>query len=80
MTSNVDTLRHTVMSPNTGSSLHRENGKKKSMSGKIVGSLKFSQNTGNLHQNTGNLGAYVLNSLILKIKDVAISTAIFFSN
>ena len=26
MTSNVDTLRHPVMSPNTGSSLHRENG------------------------------------------------------
>ena len=57
---------------------NRENGKKKSLSGKTQGIWKFCQNTG---KTQGILFAQVVNSLILKVYDIAIFAAeisIFF--
>ena len=55
-----------------GSPLHRENrknGQTNSLTGKTQGNWKFGQNTG---QKKGTLCAQVVNSLIQKIKDIAI--------
>ena len=48
---------------------NRENGKKKSLSGKTQGIWKFCQNTG---KTPGIRFAQVVNSLILKVKDISI--------
>ena len=48
---------------------NRENGQKKSLSGKTQGIWKFCQNTG---KTQGIWFAKVVNSLILKVKDIAI--------
>ena len=55
----------------TGYPLHRENrenGKKRSLSGKTQGIWKFGQNTG---KTQGIWLAQVVNSLILKAKDIS---------
>ena len=57
---------------------NRENGKKKSLSGKTQGIWKLCQNTG---KTQGILFAQVVNSLILKVKDITIfatKISIFF--
>ena len=57
---------------------NRENGKKKSLSGKTQGIWKFCQNTG---KTLGILFPQVVNSLMPKVKDIAIFAAkisIFF--
>ena len=51
---------------------NRENGQKKSLSGKTQGIWKFCPNTG---KTQGILFAQVVNSLILKVKDAAIFAA-----
>ena len=50
--------------------------KKKSLSGKTQGIWKFCQNTG---KTQGILFAQVVNALLLKVKDIVIFAAIFFS-
>ena len=74
-----------VMILTTGYPRHRENrenGQKKSLSGKTQGIRKCCQNTGKTQgilskhrENTGNLLAQVVNVLILKVKDIAIVAA-----
>ena len=59
---------------------NRENGNKKSLSGKTQGIGKFCQNTGNFVKTQGISFAQVVNALILKVKDIVIFAAkiIFF--
>ena len=59
----------------TGYPLHRENrenGQKKSLSGKTQGIWKFCQNT---EKTQGIWFAQVVNSLILKVKDISLFAA-----
>ena len=51
---------------------NRENGKRKSLSGKTQGIWKFCQNTG---KTQGIWFAQVVNSLILTVKDISVFAA-----